>query len=137
MFVRNKVHYPIEHQISLSLCGIEKKIGVIHMMRWVIDLMLLAVLLLCAFNGYRKGILMEVGAVVCLLISLHGALDDQRLFWLFFFLLAVGAASRIAMGLSPTVWASGERTCFYLYVCMATVLGNLVRSLFEIKEFVS
>ena len=73
MFVRNKVHYPIEHQISLSLCGIEKKIVVIHMMRWVIDLMLLAVLLLCAFNGYRKGILMEVGAVVCLLISLYGA----------------------------------------------------------------
>lgn len=81
--------------------------------------------------------LIFVGILVCLLISLHGALDDQRLFWLFFFLLAVGAASRIAMGLSPTVWASGERTCFYLYICMATVLGNLVRSLFEIKEFVS
>ena len=43
------------------------------MMRWVIDLMLLAVLLLCAYNGYRKGILMEVGAVVCLLVSLYGA----------------------------------------------------------------
>ena len=62
--------------------------------------------------------LIFVGILVCLLVSLHGALDDQRLFWLFFFLLAVGAASRIAMGLSPTVWASGERTCFYLYACM-------------------
>ena len=43
------------------------------MMKWVIDLILLAVILLCAFNGYRKGILMEVGAVLCLLISLYGA----------------------------------------------------------------
>ena len=43
------------------------------MMKWVIDLILLAVVLLCAFNGYRKGILMEIGAVACLLISLFGA----------------------------------------------------------------
>ena len=43
------------------------------MMRWVIDLMLLAVVLLCAFNGYRKGVLMELGAVLCLVVSLYGA----------------------------------------------------------------
>jgi hypothetical protein len=81
--------------------------------------------------------LVFVGILVCLLVSLHGALDDPQLFWLFFFLLAVGAASRIAIGLSPTVWASGERTCFYLYACMSVVLGCLLRSLFKIKEFVS
>jgi len=43
------------------------------MMRWVIDLILIAVVLLCAVNGYRKGILMELGAVACLLLSLYGA----------------------------------------------------------------
>jgi len=43
------------------------------MMRWVIDLILVAVVLLCAFNGYRKGILMELGAVACLLVSLYAA----------------------------------------------------------------
>lgn len=43
------------------------------MMRWVIDLILIAIVLLCAFNGYRKGILMELGAVACLVISLYGA----------------------------------------------------------------
>ena len=47
-------------------------IGVVRM-NWVIDLMLLAVLVLCAWTGYRKGIIMEVGAVVCLIISLYGA----------------------------------------------------------------
>lgn len=43
------------------------------MMRWVVDLILVAVVLLCAFNGYRRGILMELGAVVCLVVSLYGA----------------------------------------------------------------
>lgn len=43
------------------------------MMRWVIDLILLAVVLLCAFNGYRRGLLNEIGAVLCLLVSLYAA----------------------------------------------------------------
>lgn len=43
------------------------------MMRWVIDLVLLAVVLLCAWNGYRKGLIMELGAVVCIVVSLVGA----------------------------------------------------------------
>lgn len=43
------------------------------MMRWVIDLILLAVVLLSAVNGYRKGIIMESGAVLCLAISLYAA----------------------------------------------------------------
>jgi hypothetical protein len=81
--------------------------------------------------------LVFIGLLICLLISLYGAVDDRRLFWLFFFLLTVGAASRVAMGLSPTVWASGERTCFFLYVCMAVVLGNLLLSLFRTKDGIS
>lgn len=43
------------------------------MMRWVIDLILLAVLLLCAWNGYKKGLIMEIGAMICLVVSLYAA----------------------------------------------------------------
>jgi len=43
------------------------------MMKWVIDLVLLAVLLLCAWNGYKKGLIMEIGAMVCLAVSLYAA----------------------------------------------------------------
>ncbi len=43
------------------------------MMKWVIDLILLAVLLLCAWNGYKKGLIMEIGAMVCLAVSLYAA----------------------------------------------------------------
>ena len=43
------------------------------MMKWVIDLILLAILLLCAWNGYKKGLIMEIGAMVCLAVSLYAA----------------------------------------------------------------
>ena len=58
---------------------------------------------------------------VLILYAIRQAVRESKDFWSIFFLLAVGAASRIAMGLSPTVWASGERTCTFLYVCMAVV----------------
>ncbi len=43
------------------------------MTSWIIDLILLAVVLLCAREGYRKGLIMEVGTVLCILLSLYGA----------------------------------------------------------------
>ncbi|MBP3653837.1 MAG: CvpA family protein [Oscillospiraceae bacterium] len=42
-------------------------------MKWVIDLMILAVLLLGAWNGYKKGLIMEIGALLCIIVSLYGA----------------------------------------------------------------
>ena len=42
-------------------------------MRWAIDLILLAVLALCVWNGYKKGLIMGVGGVACILVSLYGA----------------------------------------------------------------
>ncbi len=43
------------------------------MMKWIIDLILLAVVLLSAYNGYKKGLINEIGAVLCLLVSLYAA----------------------------------------------------------------
>ena len=43
------------------------------MMKWIIDLILLAVVLLSAHTGYKRGLLNEVGAVLCLLVSLYAA----------------------------------------------------------------
>lgn len=43
------------------------------MMKWIIDLILLAVVLLSAYNGYKRGLINEIGAVLCLLISLYAA----------------------------------------------------------------
>ena len=43
------------------------------MMKWIIDLILLAVVLLSAYNGYKRGLINEIGAMLCLLISLYAA----------------------------------------------------------------
>lgn len=43
------------------------------MMRWVIDLILLGVVLMSAYTGYKKGLINEIGAVLCLLVSLYAA----------------------------------------------------------------
>ncbi len=43
------------------------------MMKWVIDLILLAVVLLSACAGYKKGLINEIGALLCLLVSLYAA----------------------------------------------------------------
>jgi len=53
--------------------GMGKDRGSLRMMRWVIDLILIAMVLLCAFTGYRKGLIMEIGAVLCLVVSLYAA----------------------------------------------------------------
>jgi len=42
-------------------------------MRWAIDLVLLAILLLCGWNGYRKGFIMCIGGVLSIAVSLYAA----------------------------------------------------------------
>lgn len=42
-------------------------------MRWAIDLALLAILLLCAWNGYRKGFITGIGSVLGICVSLYAA----------------------------------------------------------------
>ena len=42
-------------------------------MRWAIDLIILAVLILCVWNGYKKGLIMGVGGLACIIVSLYGA----------------------------------------------------------------
>ena len=66
-----------------------------------------------------------------IIVSLRYAIDDTFTYWLSFIFLGVGAASRIAMGLSPTVWASGNRTCIFLFLATDVVLGFLLYSTFK------
>lgn len=42
-------------------------------MRWAIDLIFLAILLLCGWYGYRKGLIMGVGSILGILVSLYAA----------------------------------------------------------------
>ncbi|MBR1660559.1 MAG: CvpA family protein [Oscillospiraceae bacterium] len=42
-------------------------------MKAVIDLVLLGILILCTWSGYKKGILMGVGGIVAIVVSIYGA----------------------------------------------------------------
>jgi hypothetical protein len=73
--------------------------------------------------------LIFVSVFILLLVSLRFAVKDSKRYWFLFAVLAFGAASRMAMGLSPTVWASGERIFAFLYASMAAVIGSLLNEL--------
>lgn len=73
--------------------------------------------------------LLFVSIFVLLLVSLRYAVKDTKHYWFLFVVLALGAASRMAMGLSPTVWASGERIFAFLYASMAVVIGSILTDL--------
>ena len=42
-------------------------------MKAIIDLVLLGILVICVWNGYKKGIIMGVGGILCIIISMYGA----------------------------------------------------------------
>ncbi|MBE6914447.1 MAG: CvpA family protein [Ruminococcaceae bacterium] len=42
-------------------------------MKAIIDLTLLGILIICAWNGYKKGLIMAVGGIVCIVVSIYGA----------------------------------------------------------------
>ena len=42
-------------------------------MKAIIDLVLLGILIICAWSGYKKGLIMGVGGILCIIISIYGA----------------------------------------------------------------
>ena len=39
----------------------------------IIDLVLLGILIVCAWSGYKKGIIMGVGGILCIIVAVYGA----------------------------------------------------------------
>lgn len=42
-------------------------------MKTIIDLIIVGILILCAWSGYKKGLIMGIGGILCLAISIYGA----------------------------------------------------------------
>ncbi len=72
--------------------------------------------------------------IFTIFLSLRFAIKDTRMYVMFTVLLLIGASSRIAMGFSPTVWVSGERTFTFFYFVMAIVVGYLIDKLIPKAE---
>ena len=54
--------------------------------------------------------------IAIVLLSLYHAFDNKKMFFCSFIVLCFGLGSRIMMGLSPTVWASGHRTFCIMFI---------------------
>ena len=68
---------------------------------------------------------------ICLVLSIYLAFGNTRICGLAMTLMVAGLGSRVAMGLSPTVWFSGRRTYLLMYFCMLGVALLLWKKLEE------
>lgn len=62
-----------------------------------------------------------VAVLVCVMYALAVILKEKQLVLKAYTILAAGFASRIIMGFSPTVWASGYRTFFIMFISFIVV----------------
>lgn len=71
-------------------------------------------------------LLVLLAAALCQVVALLAAFDEKKRGWLAIYILGVGVAARVALGFSPTVWASGKRTFVilnFVFVYLAALLG--------------
>lgn len=78
--------------------------------------------------------LIYIPVIAAILFSLFRLLGKNK-FYVAFVLLFTGLASRMIMGFSPTVWASGQRTFFIMFMVLITVTAMLIDTVcFNNKE---
>ena len=86
----------------------------------------------CSLTKYGSGItlksprsiildLLFLAVVFSVVYSLFLCFENKFNFLFSFGILSIGFASRMLMGFSPTIWASGERTFLFLYFSMIMV----------------
>jgi uncharacterized membrane protein YczE len=72
-------------------------------------------------------------SLICLaiILSMFFVFQNRKRFWLALYTMAAGFITRLAMGFSPTVWASSTRTYLFFYIA---VIIDAVLVLMEIQE---
>ena len=74
--------------------------------------------------------------ILCTMIVLAVILNKEKaILGTVILVLGTGFMSRIAMGFSPTVWVSGIRTFFMLYLALAFTLSILSVKVFQKNKF--
>ena len=74
------------------------------------------------YPGTWIATLLIIGLLICLLVGIYLAFDNKKKAIFSCLLLLMGAFSRIIMGFSPTVWASGMRTYYILFVVSTIII---------------
>lgn len=74
------------------------------------------------FPGTWIATLLVLGLLVCLLLGIYLSFNNSKTAVFLMLLMLMGFFSRVVMGFSPTVWASGMRTYYILYVVAALIV---------------
>lgn len=72
--------------------------------------------------------------ILCVVCSLWFLFDSKKYFALSIFTLAVGTGSRLMMGFSPTVWASGCRSYYIMFISMIIVSALIINQNYTMKK---
>jgi hypothetical protein len=64
--------------------------------------------------------------LVCIMFSLKVVIKDSKKYLAVFYLLFCGAASKMSLGLSPTVWASSGRGTTFLYIALGIITTLMI-----------
>jgi hypothetical protein len=75
--------------------------------------------------------LLIVALLACFIIGLYGSFASSRQGKFAVLLLLMGFCSRVLMGFSPTVWASGLRTYYIIYIVVVILILLLLKELFK------
>jgi len=69
--------------------------------------------------------------LACLLLGIYLSFENKKTASFLMLLMMMGACSRIIMGFSPTIWASGMRTYYILYIVVGILVLMLVKELLK------
>lgn len=70
-----------------------------------------------------------MGLLGCLIVGIYVSFTEKKVATFGMLLLLMGFCSRVIMGFSPTVWASGVRTFYIMYMVAAILVLMLLKEL--------
>ncbi|MBE6624742.1 MAG: hypothetical protein E7622_03755 [Ruminococcaceae bacterium] len=79
-------------------------------------------------------VLLAIVLLATLLVCMLFIIDKRRDYFMIFFALAAGAISKIALGLSPTVWTGAGRASTYLYLAISIATGMVIYQVYLIVK---
>ncbi|OUO28999.1 DUF6056 family protein [Eubacterium sp. An3] len=71
--------------------------------------------------------------LVCIIISIWQVVTNKKMAIVLIYIGAIGFVSRIIMGFSPTIWASGTRTFIFMYFSIMIISVILFKEILKIK----
>ena len=74
--------------------------------------------------------ILTLALLASILVCMFIIIENKRQYFMLLFTLATGAISKIALGLSPTVWTGSGRASTYLYLAISIATGAVIYQIY-------